>query len=259
MRPTLTWDERLHYRDRLRAARYAALADAEAFSEICFVIEAIGLRLSDKEENMGKYIARIRDIANDSIILTNLPDIFPSLFTRFDALYRAVQAARNDVAHSGVYARHVTAAAIELSIGLEEGVMREQEQARTKVKDFMVRGAVTVKPWQPVAYARQLMLTHSFTFLPVNIDGCWKLLSEVSMAKFLPRGGDRRKKALACSIEEAATLGDGRLLLVDAQLVGPEDDVAELLQSVNPNGATLWLVEDGHGGLDGVLSPFELM
>lgn len=259
MRPTLTWDERLYYRDRLRAARYAALADAEAFSEICFVVEAIGLRLSDKEENMGRYIGRIRDIANDSIVLVDLPELFPALFSRFDALYRAVQAARNDAMHTGVYARHVTAAAIELSIGLEEGLMREQEHARTKVQDFMVRDAVTVKPWQPVAYARQLMLTHSFTYLPVNIDDRWKLLPEVSMAKFLSRSGQRRKEALACSIEDAAQRGDVQLVLVDAQLVEPNDDVAELLQRVNYDGATLWLVNDGHGGLAGVLSPFELM
>ncbi|WP_186072256.1 hypothetical protein [Burkholderia gladioli] len=259
MGPTLTWDERLHYRDRLRAARYAALADAEAFIEICFVVEAIGLRLYGMEENMGKYFDSIRDIANDSIVLVDMPAQFPALFSRFDALYRGVQAARNDATHTGVYARHVTAAAIELSIGLEEGMMREQEHARTKVQDFMVRDAVTVKPWQPVAYARQLMLTHSFTYLPVNIEGRWQLLPEVSMAKFLPRGGPPRRKALACSIEEAAKLDEERLILVDAQLVGPEDDVAELLRGVSTDGASLWLVEDGHGGLAGVLSPFELM
>ncbi|MEL2319444.1 hypothetical protein AAER40_27925, partial [Klebsiella pneumoniae] len=74
--------------------------------------------------------------------------------------------------------------------------MQEQQHARTKVRDFMVRDAVTVQPWQPVAYARQLMLMHSFTFLPVKLDEQWKLVPEVSMAKFLPRGGQRRKEAL---------------------------------------------------------------
>ena len=34
--------ERLHYRDQFRAARYAALADAEGFGEICFALEARG-------------------------------------------------------------------------------------------------------------------------------------------------------------------------------------------------------------------------
>ena len=42
---SLTWDERLHHRDQLRDARYAALADAEGFPIICFALEALGVRL----------------------------------------------------------------------------------------------------------------------------------------------------------------------------------------------------------------------
>ena len=40
MSETLTWPKRLHYRDGLRAARYAALADADGFEAICFALEA---------------------------------------------------------------------------------------------------------------------------------------------------------------------------------------------------------------------------
>ena len=32
--PDLTWEERVYYRDRLRDARYAALADAESFGAV---------------------------------------------------------------------------------------------------------------------------------------------------------------------------------------------------------------------------------
>ena len=41
--------ERVHYRDRFREARYAALADAEGFGAICFALEALGLRLLGKQ------------------------------------------------------------------------------------------------------------------------------------------------------------------------------------------------------------------
>ncbi|WP_458765909.1 hypothetical protein [Cupriavidus basilensis] len=259
MPPTLRWEERLHYRDGLRTARYGALADAEGFSEICFVLEAIGLRLNGSEANMGKYFDSVRQLSSDSVVLTEMPNCYPSLFSRFDALYRALMAARNDAMHSGVYARHATAAAIELCIGLEEALMQEQQVARKKVKDFMVRGAVTVHPWQPVAYARQLMLMHSFTYLPVKIGDQWKLLPEVSMAKFIPRGGPQRKMALGTAIENAVSREDGPLVLVDARVVKPEDDVTGLLDDANPNLPTLWLVDDENGGLSGVLSPFELM
>lgn len=259
MEPTLTWEQRLHYRDLLRAARYAALADAEAFSEICYVVEAIGLRLAGEQKSMGGYFEEIEKLSQDSIVLTDMPERFPALFSRFDALYRTLQNARNDVMHSGVYARHVTAAAIELCIGLEEAMMQEQQYARTKVRDFMVRDAVTVQPWQPVAHARQLMLMHSFSFLPVKINAEWKLVSEGAMARFLPRPPMQRNEALGRSIEEARGDTPGTLRLVDAHVVAQDEDVAGLLENIDSATATLWLVDDGHGGLAGVLSPFELM
>lgn len=255
----LTLDERIYFRDRLRAARYAALADAEGFGSICFAVEALGVHLSNREEALNKYLALIRPIAERSIILSELPRHFPGLFSTFDVLYRSMQAARNDAMHSGVYARHLTVSAIELCIGLEEAIMQDNGPARTKVCDFMVRGVVSVQPWQPVAHARQMMLMHSFTYLPVKVDGVWMLVSEVSMAKYLRRGGDARKAALAVSITDAWHRGENKLELKPAKVVGAEDDVDELLVVANPDVASLWLVSDGRDDLAGVLSPFELM
>ncbi|AOZ11157.1 hypothetical protein BKK80_34965 (plasmid) [Cupriavidus malaysiensis] len=140
---------------------------------------------------------------------------------------------------------------------MEEALMVEQQHPRTKVEDYMVRSPIIVQPWQPVAYARQLMLMHSFSFLPVNLDG-WKLVPEASMAKFLHRNGER-KAVLARSIQEAARLDERPLELVNAQVVTPHDNVEVLLNAADVGKPTLWLVDDGHGGLAGVLSPFELM
>lgn len=252
--PTLSWQERLHYRDRLRAARYSALADSEGFSEICFAIEALGLRLKGEEAALGSYIKVIRPLAGDSVILSSLTGRFPTLFTRFDALYETVRRARNDVMHTGVYARNATTAAIELCIGLEEALMKEQQLGRESVGDYMVKSPVTLQSWQPIAHARQLMLTHSFSYLPVFLNG-WFLVSELSMARFLHRSKNRAA-LLATSIEDAAA----DLGLIKATVVNSTDNVADLLK--NGSGAVapmLWLVEDGNGGICGVLSPFELM
>ena len=252
--PALTWDERLHYRDRFRAARYAALADAEGFGEICFVVEALGLRLRGEEAAMGPYLEHIRPLAADSTILSSLTTTFPGLFTRFEALYETVRTARNDAMHTGVYARHATTAAIELCIGLEEALMAEQ-QIRQSVSDFMVKSPITVAPWQPVAHARQLMLMYSFSYLPVYIDK-WLLVPEVSMARFLHRNPNR-KKLLATPIQEAAASG---LDLVVATVVTPTTLVTDLLR-VKDKGVSpmLWLVQDDNNHLCGLLSPFELM
>jgi len=254
-RPTLTWQERLHYRDRLKSARYSALADAEGFGEICFAIEALGLRLRGQEATMGKYAEQFRPLAHESTALSSLPNDFPVLFTRFDALYETVNRARNDAMHTGVYARHATKSAIELCIGLEEALMVEQQIPREIVADFMVKAPVIVEPWQPVAYARQLMLMHSFSFLPVFLEA-WKLVSELSMAKYLHRNPNRRK-LLATRIDEAATDG---LDLIDAVVVEATDRVSDLLIIERPGGLPmLWLVRGPNNELSGVLSPFELM
>lgn len=265
---TLSAPERLHYRDRFRAARYAALADAEGFGEICFAIEALGLRIHGKEASMGKYRQEIDRLAKSSIVLYRLPEEFPALFTRFQALYEAVRDARNDAMHTGVYARHTTTAAIELCIGLEEALMVEEpivgqsigsETDRETVADFMVKAPVIVEPWHPVAYARQLMLMHSFSFLPVHI-GEWKLVSEVSMARYLHEP-EKRKNRLATQIEKATKEENG-LELIPAKVVEPTANVIDLLKAKDecPSSAPmLWLVGDRNDRLCGVLSAFELM
>lgn len=156
--------------------------------------------------------------------------------------------------HTGVYARHATSGAIELCIGLEEAVMAEQQNPRITVADFMVKAPMTVMTWQPVAHARQLMLMHSFSYLPVLL-GSWKLLPELSMAKFLRHAS--RKRRMANSIEDA--VNDG-LELVDAIVVEATAKVEDLLNTGNNiHAPMLWLVQDRNGDMCGVPSPFELM
>ena len=252
---TLQRDERLFYRDTLRSARYSALADAEGFANICFALEDIGLRLLGKKRDLGSYEKSLGQLASDSVVLSQLSLQFPKHFTNFQVLYSTVRRARNDAMHTGVYARHVTSAAIELCIGLEEAIMKQQDAPKKLVADFMVKLPISVEVWQPVAHARQLMLTHSFSFLPILRNG-WKLLSEVAMAKYL-NSGQNFNELLAAPIESA--IGNG-LTLVDAKVVAWDSDVSELLDLLDEHaGPTLWLVEDRQDKLAGVLSPFELM
>lgn len=79
--------ECLHYRDQLRAARYAALADAEGFGEICFALEALGLRLLGRQGDLGAYEERIGACALKSPQFNELAKRFPS---RFKMLRRAL-------------------------------------------------------------------------------------------------------------------------------------------------------------------------
>ncbi len=250
-------EERIAMRDRLRAARYSALADAEGFHEICYAVEALGMRLNRKKGNLGTYKKDVGNLAKHSPLLTSLPDKFPGFFTRFDALYETLRHARNDAMHSGSYARHATSAAVELCIGLEESLMNSAE-GKSTVADYMVKSPVLVESWQPVAYARQLMLAHSFSHLPVFYDDQWQLLSELAIACHLhPMNRTDKDNALARSIEDAIKVG---LKLLPATTVQPTDQVSELIAaSTACPKSTLWLVIEKNNVLTGVLSPFELM
>lgn len=250
-----------HYRDQLREARYAALADAEGFDEICFALEALGLRLLGMQGDLGKYEDRIGSYACQSTVLNDLAKSKPSWFKTFQALYETVRNARNDSMHAGAYARHATSAAIELCIGLEEGLMKN---AKRTIGSLMVKSPITVEPWQPVAHARQLMLMHSFSFLPIWQDDKWWLLSELGLAKFLNVSRTQRKTLLGLTIAEASkhkprldlTHIDENFLYTSETTI---DDVLERAATIS--APTLWLVTDEKrkAHLAGVLSPFELM
>lgn len=252
--------ERLFYRDRLRAARYAALADAEGFEAICFALEALGLRLHGRQEALGSYKDEIALQATRALVFAELPRAFPLRFKSFVALFSIVLDARNDAMHTGSYARHATQAAIELCIGLEEALMAGVERT---VENLMVSSPVTVESWQPVAHARQLMLMHSFSFLPVRLDGSWCLVSELGLAMYLNNVTRDTRKIRLCESIETAWRNDMKVVKIARKdLLTAQMQVASVLARARvQDGPMLWLVVDEHrpDHLAGVLSPFELM
>jgi CBS-domain-containing membrane protein len=186
---------------------------------------------------------------------TRLHEQFPGLFGSFEALYEIVRRARNDAMHSGSYARRATAKALELCLMIEDGLMAGRMAVRT-VADYMVRDAVAVEPWAPVAKARQVMLLHSFSNVPVRLKGNWQLITEVGIAKFLRAATPERNRRLGLTIEAAEAEG---LELASATTVRLDEDADAVLTLKAPAGANLWLVLDEQQALLGVLTPFELM
>lgn len=252
-------EECVHHRDRFREARYAALADAEGFGAICFALESLGLRLLGTQATLDRYKLRIGERAQKSLVLTDLATSHPSTFKSFDALYAIVQTARNDAMHIGAYARHATEAAIALCIGLEEALMADVNRT---VANLMVPSPTTVDKWQTVARARQLMLTHSFSFLPVRIGETWWLVSELGLAKYLGVNSETKRARLGQTIESAKADGLEMVEVADDHLLNANMAIDTVLQQAQvQRGPMLWLVvDDAHPErLAGVLSPFELM
>jgi hypothetical protein len=249
-------EECRHYRDLLRSARYAALANSEDFDKICFALESLGLHLLGSRGNLGKYKDYINRYAISPHYLHNQSKLKST--KRFDDLYTIVREARNDNMHTGVYARHATAAAIELCIIIEEGLMKNVKKT---IGSIMINSPITVENWQPLARARILMLMHSFSYLPVWYNNDWWLLSELSLARFLIKAGNR-EKLLGMTISEATNHQPKLELVKQSILHSPDTTIDELLFKCESTEAPyLWLVTDSQRRecLIGILTPFDLI
>ena len=259
MRHPLEADEMIFLRDRLREARYGALADAEGFAQLCFAFELLGSRLRGEKFSLGQYKEQLKLLATNTLGSD-----------RFDALFRRVLDARNDAMHSGAYARNAAQAAVQLSLILEQGLMNKFDLT---VADFMVTTPVYVEDWHTLGYARQLMLANSFSYLPIFHGNKWHLISDMAMAQFFQRlkNSDEKKEFEAKPIKAAlppvnVSPAPDRLL----DLIPVENPrvrstkLSDLLSGVAYPHPGLWLVVNAQKGkglkqLVGVLSPFELM
>lgn len=260
--PDLDANEWLFFRDRLREARYGALADAEGFPQMCFAFEALGARLREDSGSLEKYRPYLC-----ALVARNLPIGFED----FATLFEAVKQARNYVMHTGAYARNAAVSAVQLSLLIEEAILSELEKkndkpampvkARKTVADFMVRSPVTAEHWHTVGHIRRLMLLNSFSYLPIFWNDKWHLISDMAMAAMLqPLGNACRNLTAVKRID--AVLDEGLLKLSASNCIKADAAVNSLLLTREHPG--LWLVVnategDGSKELVGVLSPFELM
>jgi CBS domain-containing protein len=254
----LTDEARSAFLDQFRAARARAIADAEGFQEVIFVLERFGTMLSKRIGTLGTYKDCIQSFAERSPLSRTVPDTRRVFHTPFGDLYDIIRNARNDALHQGSYARHLTNHAIELCLIMEDAL----SQSGNRLSDFMVRNVLCAELWQPISYIRQIMLTNNFSFMPVMHEG-WKLVPDREVAKLLGplqsedrRDFDkRRKEALAMTLEE--TLMKAPSILVKAETTEADGTVDALLVSDKfARGPVLVLKE---GKLVGILTSFDLM
>jgi CBS domain-containing protein len=244
-----------YHRDELRAARAAALEDAEGFPQVLFAIERLGSRPYRRVESLGNYRDVLEKLAAKSPLAWDLPERFPSWHSSFTPLFRLVKDGRNDALHQGASARALTQHAVQLALVLEDALMSDADM----VRDFMVRDPATALPWQPISAARQTMLAQSYSFLPVRLPATtsWQLVSDSAIARYL-RLVDKseRKRRLAATVEEA--VGSGQLALEEPTTCRPLELVTTVLER-SASRVALVLDEDQPDHLVGILTPFDLL
>lgn len=245
----LTADQRLYFRDELRAARARALLNAEGFEPIIVALERLGSLLHPTGRSLGDYHDVLLTIARDSTHGT-LDGCMPEVISSLDSLYKNVRVGRNQAVHEGAHARHLVRHCVELALAVEGGLMKDHRC----VADFMVRAPVCSEIWQQVAFARQQMLVNSFSYLPVKWLGKWVVVSDGAIARYLAKQADA-DKALKRTLESA--VDSGELGLEPAFCVRPEAAVLEVICSATEN--VVLITTEDEGALLGIATFFDFL
>ena len=246
------------FRQELQVAREKALEDAEAFQGIIQVIERLGQFRFRRLGDLGKYEETLTELAWHSPLAFDVADDLRTVHQPFKQLYSLVRDARNDALHIGARARTLTDNTIQLALILEDA-LRFMGNYKL-VGDFMIRNPVCAQLWQPVSFARQIMLTHSFSYLPIKIeDRAWGLLSDLVLAKYLQGApSDReRKLRLAKPIDELLLEPRVEKLPAAARL-RDDDQIKDILSGLKQLPCLVFNERDSEEPV-GILTPFDLL
>lgn len=107
------------------------------------------------------------------------------------------------------------------------------------VGDLMVRSPVIAEDWQPISFVRQAMLTNSFSYLPLFIEGRWKLLSDFFIARYLQKAESKSQRRALMARSVAKVVQESTdLQLSNAFTVLDTDLVADVLKSSTTDEAS---------------------
>jgi CBS domain-containing protein len=235
----LNHEQRIHFRNDIRAARLATLRDAEDFSDVAFALERLGSWCCGHEGDLGKYLQYLEPLVDEADR------------NEFRRLYEHLRDARNSALHQGAFARNVAQLAVWVAILLEDGLT----QSSRYLEDFMVTSPICAYPWQRVGDARRQVLAGSFSFLPVETKK-WMLLGDYELAAFLRSSEEDRKTRRDMTIREARRNG---LELSEVLTLPPKTAVEEALQKMRDRGGAPVLVTGGEGNLLGIVTAFDLL
>ena len=133
---------------------------------------------------------------------------------------------------------------------------------RSTVGHLMVVGVVEAKLHETVSAVRRTMLSHSFSFLPVQLeDGHWSLISDAEVARFLRQHQETCLRALGGDGSEvSAGKALRKIRCVDAAAyVGEEDDVNSVLDRIDERPVLVTSDGQPKGRLVGILTSFDLL
>jgi predicted transcriptional regulator len=175
-----------------------------------------------------------------------------SLHSPAPELFRLVKNGRNDALHQGARVRHLSDTVVRFALVLEDALMNS-ETVVVRVGDVMVREVTVAEHWHPVAFIRQRMLANAFSFVPIYIEGKWRIISDLALAKYVSNGSNRKRgERLAAQIEIAINEG---LRTYDSVQVSADCEVKSVLNKLDHCPALIFDEER----LVGIVTAFDLL
>lgn len=257
MARTMDQERALNFRDQFRDARYGALADAEGYQKILFVLERFGSYLLGRQGDLGKYECPVRLFVKCYHPDAGCPPADHSI--GFDTLYGLVREGRNDALHQGAAARILASHSIQLSIMLEDALIGTVVSCGDTIKNYMVRDPVCAYLWQPIGFIRQVMLERSFSYLPFRCEETWYVVSDWDIVGYLQicdRKKNCIKKILSRTLECARQCTE-EYFHREVLVVAPNDAVSDVLPKCC--GRPILVKRDGCEDLLGIVTPFDLL
>lgn len=248
-------EECLALRKRLQKARYQVLEDGENWLGIAQAIEAVGNAIAKKskvETGLGNLKKELQQFIKKRHPTTGRGQYEAEegpFESTFENLLEEVRKARNDEAHTGAAARAAARIATVVGIYLEDTLMAASCAEKDGVKAYIQEQVVRAYTWQRLGECRRLMLTYSFSCLPVKIGTEWKMLADADLAEYLAVKGPEGRKEI---IKEAIKNG---LEVEDAAEVKPTYCKRKALKKMEGKAAVVMT----EGDLVGIITPFDLL
>ena len=261
-------EKAIYFRNKLRAARDAALRDSEGYQQVLFAVEQLGQQYWGTD-NKGKLTKNtLSKLKSDFASFVGSFHPFagkPDWDSRFCERYDTVKKGRDDAMHVGAVARILTDCCVKLAITLEDALMGNIAEPR--IRDYMVSNPVRTYGWQRIALIRQTMLASSFSYLPFcKEDGQWYMVSADAICQYLlsANNDDRRKYRLARTLCEAEDDSECRLTTTLARHACPDDNVQCVLGKIVGDESVLVTRMEKEGDVEkeqlvGMLNAFDLM
>src|SRR5437899_3056677 len=131
-------------------------------------------------------------------------------------LFNVVREARNKAVHDGAYARHLNGRLLDLLLLLEEAIMTNMD----RVEDLMVRNPVSAEPWHLVSHVRKMMLTNSFSWIPIFKGKAgkdrWMLLQDAALMHWIRNEPNKKKQKERLAMPVSVAITDHALELKGA-------------------------------------------